>query len=156
MKRSWAWLGANVNQLTSIAAAVGVVVAAVGFGITWYQLAATTAALKAANTYTIQNDGRELLDTLEQRGFVRDLVTGKLTPENEKSAKFDLWKMFNFYLSVYRQSKADGITDEFRTSFIADYCGFVALPAVDTAWKKMVADKSLNEEQAKMRGQWCA
>lgn len=155
VKSPWTWLKDHVDAITSGAAILGVIVGAVGFWVTWYQLSATTAALKASNTYTIQSDARELLDTLEQRNFVRALIDGKLKAEDEPNARFDLWKMFNFYLSVYRQSKADGITDEFRQSFIRDFCGFLARPPVDMQWKNMAAEKRLSDEQIKMRGDWC-
>ncbi|MER9416706.1 hypothetical protein NKI95_12100 [Mesorhizobium sp. M0306] len=155
MSGACTWLKKNTDQITSAAAIAGVLVAGVGFWVTWYQLSETTAALKASNTYTIQNDGRELLDVVQGRGYVRDLLAGTLKPEDQTNAKFDIWKMLNFYLSVYRQSQADGITDEFRRAYVRDFCGFVALPGINAAWKEMIAEKSLNEQQINMREDWC-
>ncbi|TPJ77642.1 hypothetical protein [Mesorhizobium sp. B2-6-2] len=156
MKCFWSWLKANTDESQGLGALAGVLVAIIGFGVTYSQLRSANVTLQASNAYTIQKDGRELLDTIQENGFVRNLVDGKLKPEDQEKARFDLWKMFNFYLSVYRQSKAGGIGDEFRESYKRDFCGFVRLAQVDTEWKTMLADKSVSTEHTKMREDWCA
>ena len=151
----WNWLKDNADQAQALGALAGILVSVIGFGAAYVQLRSANTALQASNAYSIQKDGRELLDIVQQNGFVRDLVDGKLKPEDQQKAKFDVWKMFNFYLSVYRQSEAGGVSDEFRDSFKRDFCGFVELVPVEVEWKAMLDDKSVGTGHAKMREDWC-
>lgn len=151
----WAKLKSNSDQIGAASAIVGVLVGVAGFGFTYYQLSSATGVLQATNAYEIQKDARELVDGLaSDADFVAALNTG---PGQSDAAAFEtkLWRMFSFYLSIYRQSTADGISKKFATSFADDFCGFIGKPVVAAEWDKMQQSGKLGDSHAEMRKAWC-
>jgi hypothetical protein len=63
--------------------------------------------------------------------------------------------MQNFYLSVYRQSLARGLSDEFVSAFVIDFCDFQKQSFVSGAWEKMMAEGKLSSSHQEMRAEWC-
>ena len=143
------------DEIVGICAMLGVLVGVLGFGFTLYQLSKTTETLRAGNTYTIQKDGRELIEKLLVNREFRDAVTGTAAPKNETDVQEGLWRMFNFYLSVYRQSEANGLSRSVVNSFKKDFCEFVHLPKVGEYWKTLMATHRLGDDNAVMRKEWC-
>ena len=156
MRRLWKWLKDNAEPVGAGAAIVGVVVGVVGFWATWHQLTNATVALQAANGYAIQKDARELVDGMStDENFVAALNNG---PAPEKADAFDrkLWKMFNFYLSVYRQGVAEGLSSKFVAAFSDDFCRFIRRPVVSREWDKMQQNQMLGINHVEMRENWCS
>lgn len=151
----WLWLRTNVDPVTSLAAIVGVAVSIIGFGATIYQLSSTATALRATNTYQIQKDGRELDDVLQKDAAYLAVKQNKATPEQQVAAEYSVWKSLNFYLSVFRQVDAGGVSSEFSDSLAKDFCDFVKVPAVDNAWKDMMKNNNIGEPHKVMREKWC-
>lgn len=143
---------ARIQTITSV---VSCLVAAAGFAATFWQLSRTETTLRAANTYQVQKDGRELIEKIQSDDAVWPLLFGgnptPLTPE----AKATLWRMFNFQLGVYRQAKSRGLTTEYVASFKKDTCEFLAHPKIAASWDEMIRTGRLAEANTEMRGEWC-
>lgn len=144
-----AWLKDNSEAIQAVAAVAGVLVAAVGFFVAYWQLSLTSAALRASNTYTIQQDSRDLAGPVHKS--VKALANGKLSADEKESALVDLWKMFNLYLAVYRQDDMGGIGTKFAKSFRKDFCDTIKSPTIAAAWDELLARKSLNSDHLEMR-----
>jgi len=156
LKRIWAWLKTNSDQIAAVGAVVGVVVGIVGFWATWYQLSSTATALRAANGYSIQKDARELIDKLYNDGdFVASLATGQVKGSAEAFDK-NLWIMFNFYLAVYRQQVADGLSANLATAYAHDFCAFMRNQLVADHWSEMEKSEKIGGDHEAMRRKWCA
>lgn len=148
-----AWLKDNSDAVQAVAAVAGVVVAAIGFFVAYWQLSSTSAALKASNTYTIQHDARELAGQVQKS--VKALAAGSLSADEREAALVDLWKMFNFYLAVYRQDDVGGIGKKFAKSFRQDFCDTIKSPTIAAAWEELLARKSLGSDHIEMKETWC-
>jgi hypothetical protein len=149
------WLRDNSNEIVAATSVLGVLVGIIGFAFTVWQLRTTTDTLRASNTYDIQRDARELAENIQDNGFIPKLVAGTLPAEERGKAHVDGWKMFNFYLAVYRQSQAGGVSPEFERAFIVDFCDTVQKPAIDDLWAEMIKAKRLSKYNTAMREQWC-
>jgi hypothetical protein len=147
------WLGENAGAVQAIAAVAGVGVAVFGFYIAWCQLSATTNALQASNAYTIQRDARQIAG--EFLKSVKKLESEQTSPDEHQQALVELWKMFNFYLAVYRQAQAGGIGSNFAESFGKDFCDTIKRQSVAAAWDELKKRNSLNDQHIKMRETWC-
>lgn len=143
------------DEIASAAAIIGILVGVVGFGLTYCQLRSTSQALQAANSYQIQKDAREIIDGVAGDPKFVAFIKGAQEPADKDHIHGQLWKMMNFYLSVFRQSEANGLPSDFTTSFKADFCGFVARPPVALAVAEMTADGQLSQNHTKMRESWC-
>lgn len=150
------WLKDHSDAIQSAAAIVGVVVAIVGFGLTIWQLVDTNAALRASNTYDIQRDARDLVDDIQENGLVQQFANGTLAEDKKEKAMFDVWRMYNFYLGVFRQVQAGGVSEGFAQSFGEDFCQRVRHPKFDEAWEEMAEQKRISAAHVKMREVWCA
>jgi len=143
------------DEIGSAAAIFGVAVGVVGFWLTICQLKRTEETLRAANTYAVQQDARDIVDALISDEIFAAFVGGTGDPADKDRAIKKLWKMQNFYLSVYRQSKAGGLSESFTNSFRNDFCNFVVRPPVAAAWADMTAAGQLSKDNDSMRGDWC-
>lgn len=156
--------------------AVGVAIAAVGFVATTIALALTSCqiresrvVLQSTNAYQIQKDARELVETLLEQTIAlnktdsikfKDYLASSSQDtirKYEQEAVHAIGQMFNFYLSVYRQSKNKGISPDFAKAFAADFCQVYKTPSVQNYWMGRVQSrnppsKSLQE----MRNDWCS
>ncbi len=150
----WLCLKNNEAQIGIILALLSAVIAGGGFYAAWWQLSRTEQTLRAANTYQVQKDAREILDKLTaDKAFRTAVASGQGLSDPAVSDK--IWLMLNFYQAVYRQAIANGLSPEFVRSFKLDFCKFVGLPAIDAFWKKLEADHGLSESQIAMRKEWC-
>jgi hypothetical protein len=147
------WWNDNAGAMQAFAAIAGVIVALIGFCFALYQLSATTDALQASNAYTIQRDARQIAGEFLQS--VKKLESEQTSPDEYQQALVELWKMFNFYLAVYRQAQAGGIGSDFAESFSKDFCDTIKRQSVAAAWDELKKRNSLNDQHDKMRETWC-
>lgn len=151
-----AFLKKHSVEIGSLAAIVGVIIGVVGFTMTIYQLKITDRTLRAANSYQIQKDAREIIGKLSENGLMRKIMIGQPLSENEQAKiRVKLWKMHNFYLSVFRQYEVDGINEEFSKAFKNDFCSFIQIDQVTSEWKIMVSNKMLSKSHQRMKEVWC-
>jgi hypothetical protein len=155
LQKVWGWLATYKDQIGSLAAIIGVMIGFVGFTLTVWQIHETATALRAGNSYTIEDNARQLINQIENRGYVRKLISNTLPADQRTGADYDLWRMFNFYLAVYRQAKAGGVGREFKQDFRADFCGFLKWKAVSDEWDVFVKQNRLSDQNVAMRGAWC-
>lgn len=153
----------NLKTIATLASALFI---AGGFAATWIQMSNATRVVQAANTYQIQKDSRELSDRVYTREYMRILdsanssMTYVMTLEDaescnksvkcfrcKKDQRCDIldhlfrkgtWLMFNFYLSVYRQSKLEVIPPEIAEAFSIDFCKFLKNKPVKKIWLSIV------------------
>lgn len=152
--RLFQWLKTRKDEITATTAILGVLVGICGFWLTINQLSGTRETLQAANTYQVQKDARDVVDKLQAEPQFVDAMAGKpATAQSDFSDK--LWLMFNFDLSVFRQSEAKGLSQEFVSSFKDDFCQFLQKPIVSDEWKKMSNAQLLGASHEKMRKEWC-
>ncbi len=149
------WLARNSDAINAFAAIAGLFVGIFGFGATIYQLRDTAATLRASNTYEIQRDARDLNDDIQTKGSVPSLLAGNLAPADRGKAEADVWRMFNFYLSVYRQIAVGGVSESFGESFKADFCQFVQLKPVADLWQQFLSSDRIGKAYVEMREEWC-
>jgi hypothetical protein len=129
------WSKDNSDAVTALASVAGIAIAIIGFWLTIRQLQETQIALKAGNTYAIQKDARELIREIMDDQSFNDFVLNH-NPQKKYAAKTieDANRctavMFNFYLSVFRQHKTSGISDEFARSMGRDFSAFMSKAAV--------------------------
>ena len=152
------------EKITASAAIIAILVGIAGFVATvlqlsWArdQLARTEQTLRASNTYQVQKDARELLlNRLVNDQELRSVLASNTAPQDVKQEVRDkLWLMFNFYLSVYRQAQAGGLSEQFVTAFKQDFCEFLKKPVVDATWNKELQSGQLTVNYADMRKTWC-
>lgn len=150
-----AWLKTNSEAIGSFAAIAGLIVSVLGFGLTIWQLSETSEALRASNTYNIQKDARELINEVAARKNVVALIAGNASEDVRTAALDDIWKMLNFYLSVYRQAEAGGISSEISKSFGKDFCQFISRKNIPEAWDEMDKSIKIDQNHKTMKDKWC-
>jgi len=133
-----------------------VFVAAGGFYATWDQISKTKEALKAGNTYQIQKDGRELINSINAEGGMFLYLEGDDSESTIKQAKIDVWNMNNFYLSVYRQSQANGLSEEFVKQYKKDFCVFATNVEMQELVEGLKKRNAIGQRFESMKGDWCA
>ena len=151
------WLVVYKDKISSAASIVGLAIALGGFWLTIAQLGRTAEALRATNSYQIQKDARELAEKLRvDNVFGRALQAGApADPRDQITFSDDVWKLSNFYLAVFRQWKAGGISEDFYKSFGQDFCGLFGNKNFSDEWNKMSSEKKLNEAERNMKVEWC-
>ena len=109
MSKAWwkqNWLG--------VVQTIGVLGAAIGLLMTYFQLGAANrqieqaqTALRANTIFTIQKDGRELFQTLTSDpkvfAYVFDLSKGQADEELKLKARTRVGQLINYYASVYKK-----------------------------------------------------
>jgi len=148
------WLKTRKDEITASTALLGLVVGVTGFSLTLWQLNRTTTTLQAANTYQVQKDARDALEHYLADPQFSEALKGNYNTENEPTVANKLWLMFNFYLSVFRQSEAGGLSPGFASSFQADFCRFIKLPIVSEEWKKQLNQNRLTAIGAARARRW--
>jgi hypothetical protein len=152
------------EKITASAAIIAILVGIGGFIATVCQLSRardqlikTEQTLRASNTYQVQKDARDLLlNRLVNDEELRNAIASTTVPlEIKQEIRSKLWLMFNFYLSVYRQAQAGGLSEQFVTSFKQDFCEFLKKPLVDATWNKELQSGQLSVNYADMRKTWC-
>jgi hypothetical protein len=129
----------------------------IGLAFTAYQIHNTNLTLQATNAYAIQKDARELTSSLQDDDAFRDYIL-RHDPKKQYSqqiiadAQRGLGRLMNFYLSVFRQYKAGGISSGLDESFAKDFCEIMRNPIVGEYWQKSLAD---NAEHAGLKHAWC-
>jgi hypothetical protein len=101
-----------------------------GSCFTIYQISSTNSTLQATNAYSIQKDARELAIALPKEAAFYDYVirfdpNKTYSPELIADANRAIGRLINFYLSVFRQFQAGGISRNFAASFGRDFCDAV-------------------------------
>ena len=132
------WLHTNRDHITAISALVGVggaIIAIIALFLTYKQIRDAKRALQAGNTYEIQKEAREIIGRLYSNSdFNAHMFPefGAPPPPQSvvRSAEAQLGFFFHFYLSVYRQAKAGGLTKTLISSMGKDFKGFFSNPKV--------------------------
>ena len=156
MARLLALLRDRKDEIGSISAIVGVLIGFFGFFLTIQQLKSSGRTLQATNAYEIQKDARALIDEVSRDDLVQQAMSGKpLGAVDTVKLQGMLWKMQNFYLSVFRQKAAGGISTDFSSSFAADFCDFIKNPRISSDWDLMLKSGMLTKNHVKMREDWC-
>jgi hypothetical protein len=149
------WLKTRKDEITAGVAILAVLVNILGFWFTISQLSRATSTLQATNTYQVQKDARDVLEKILAEPEFGDAIRGKISADNESMVAQNLWIMFNFYLSVFRQAEANGLSPEFISSFKKDFCRFLEYPTVSAEWEKLSSEQRLGPSHEKMRREWC-
>lgn len=152
----WKTLGKHSNSITSVTSILAIPIAIIGFWATWEQISETKDALRAGNSYQIQKDGRELINEINASGGLFLFIEGDPSEEVRKKAKIDTWNMINFYLSVYRQVKSDGLNEEFKKQYIFDFCNFIGNLKIQSLLVDLKQRNSIGQRFEAMKGEWCA
>ena len=142
------------NETVAVYTAIAALVIGLGgFTLTLTQLANANRALKASNAYQIQRDARQLLELhLNDDTYKRTLFGQRQIDETFRN---QIWVNMNFYLSVFRQHRMGGLTDEFANSYKTDFCQFLRFPKVIKIWDCFVKEQKIAEPHEKMRTTWC-
>jgi len=144
------------TEIISLTSILLVVIGVVGFAMTICQLNVTQKSLKASNAYQIQRDARNLIGEVSKDGLVSRLAQDEELNEGQlEVTRQHLWKMFNFYLAVYRQEAAGGISEAFSDAFREDFCSFASLAPMSAQWEVMVKMNMLSEAHSSMKEDWC-
>lgn len=127
----------------------------IGLGFTIYQIHNTNETLQATNAYSIQKDARELVTALQNDKAFRQYVLENdpnASPAVIADAQRDIGRLLNFYLSVYRQYRASGISTLLAESFARDFCGVMKNPIIAEYWKARLAEST---ELKELKNAWC-
>jgi hypothetical protein len=129
----------------------------IGLGVTISQIHNTNVTLQATNAYAIQKDARDLVSELQNDVAFREYVlendpNKQYAASTVTEAKRDVGRLLNFYLSVYRQYKAGGISSLLAESFGKDFCGVMKNPIITGYWK---ANLETSPEHAELKHAWC-
>jgi hypothetical protein len=155
MSRLGTFLRTHKDEIGAATALLGVAIGSVGFYLTYAQLSRTEQTLRAANTYQVQKDAREIITKImAETSFRASLKKDKIEPDNTDFTD-KLWLMLNFYGSMFRQSKINGLSDDFVVAIRKDFCGFVANKAVASGWDILKSRDQLSETHEAMRASWC-
>jgi len=156
MSRLGDFLRNREKEISGTTAIVGVLIGIIGFWATWNQLSRTEETLRAANTYQIQKDAREIVSDLSKSEALQNAISSGIIKDDSKSEIIrDIWLMFNFYLSVYRQDEAGGLSSSFIDSFKKDFCGFISKKIISDTWDVLSKEGKLSDGHADMRRKWC-
>jgi hypothetical protein len=150
-----AFFSAHKDTITGLSFAAGLI----GLCFTIYQISNTNNTLQATNAYTIQKDARELTTALTKdvafSDYVLNFDPNKKYPANVVGdANRSIGLLINFYLGVFRQYKAGGITKSLAASFGRDFCDVVKRsPPVDAYFKATVSANKF--ELKELQDDWC-
>lgn len=152
------WFARNTGTVEAIAAVAGVGVSFGGFVLVICQLWQTQKALKAGNTYEIQRDARSMMPSVwdeDLQRFMREYTKPEqFETEQGKQAGRKIAKFIQFYLSVYRQYRARGITKALANSMARDFRSFFSHQAVKDYFERQRGDGAYTEEHAEMVNAW--
>ena len=143
MSKAWweqNWLG--------VVQTIGVLGAAIGLLMTYFQLVAANrqieqaqTALRANTIFTIQKDGRELFQSLTSDpkvyAYVFDLSKGQADEELKSKARTRVGQLINYYASVYNQYKAEAVDEKFWKTGLYELCLVLATPLGRSVWQQI-------------------
>ncbi len=92
---------------------------------------------------------------MDVRPNIEKLDTRTYSATEEPDVLADVWRMLNFYLSVYRQAKSGGLSRDFENAFGEDFCLFIGAQARSEAWDKLISSGKISKWHGKMREDWC-
>lgn len=153
------WLDHNADAITAFAAIAATIIALIGFGLTIAQLYQTQLALRAGNTYAIQKDGRELVGEIFGDGSFSAFLekpNKRVTATARAAARRKMGLLANFYLSVFRQHKAGGITPSLYKSMGDDFASFLKNAIVREFFIERLRGGAYGDEHKEMVRAWCA
>jgi hypothetical protein len=143
------------KAIVTAAAILSVVVGLFGFGMTIQQLRRAETTLRASNTYQVQKDGRELLQDVNKEASFQAFMESAGETDFDYPTSYNFWRVYNFYLVVYRQAKAGGLSKDFVRSYRVDFCGFVRRQAPARGWTELLAKNRIENQHVAMRRDWC-
>lgn len=149
------WIKTHNEAIVAVATVVSLLISIIGFGFMIWQLRETTRTLQASNTYEIQRDARSLSNEIRSKGHIEDLRNGTLASDMAASAETDAWLMFNFYLAVFRQVEAGGVTSTFGATFGEDFCFFLENEQILGLWSTFIDQRRLSSSHQRMKEIWC-
>jgi hypothetical protein len=157
----WWPINWGFNVIKNNIAVLGFAVAVFGFALTFNQFLNTVNTLQATNAYAIQKDARDLSLALENNPSYKDYVL-EYNPAKTyaDTVLYDAYRaigrFFNFYLSVFRQYEAGGISQKMADSFGRDFCGIMRSEKTQKTltdyWNLNLAS---NPDYERMRHAWC-
>ncbi len=149
-KAVWDWLKQNSQAVSAFAAtvqAVAVAFVVYQLWLTWTQISVARISTRASLEFQMQQDGRELLDSISPRvySFIFYPLPGQTSPISEKDLtkdeQFELNKkveeIINYYAAIWRLH-ANGVigesNDEYWKAYQTEFCNFVTLQNVHQSW----------------------
>ncbi|UGX94290.1 hypothetical protein G6321_00053655 [Bradyrhizobium barranii subsp. barranii] len=132
----------------------------IGLGFTIYQVGKTNSTLQATNGYAIQKDAREMIGTLRGEKAFSDYVlrfdpNKQYSDEIKNEANRSIALLLNFYLAVFRQYKAGGITDSLALSFGKDFCDDVINKSVPIKNFFIARASEKHDDFRELKNAWC-
>lgn len=139
-------------------AVVGFIVGIAGFILTYRQFVNTIITLQATNAYAIQKDARDLSLALQSdpsyRDYVLEHIPNKQYSEAVRAdAHRGIGRALNFYLGVFRQYEAGGISKKMADSFGRDFCG--TMKSQTTLAEYWTQNLASNPDYERMGHAWC-
>lgn len=152
----WTWVSKKADSIVALSTVVGLFVSVAGFGLTFWQLRQTTLQLQYSNEYSIRKDLRELIQEIAPKLRLECLAVPTDCDERQTMDTMQsLGLLFNFHQSVYRQSKASGISPAFKAQMADDFCQSFDRSEVSRFWETQVSAGHYKDERIAMRSEWC-
>lgn len=151
------------NSYIDIFAGIGYFTVFWGAILTVLQIRSTSRQIKAKFSYQIHKDGRELMDSIEERiiNVIESSLECECQPEEEVKAKRAIRKVLMFYSSVYHQFIFKNIDESEWMLLKEQFFSFLIKERVKKYWKNRIANnplwhsglRKLGNEYLKARGQ---
>ena len=116
-----------------------------------------TRQLQSSNEYNIRKDLRELVQNVRANHFKDSCLRSApdCDPAAQASTDFGLGLLFNFHHSVFLQSEAHGISEQFQKQMARDFCGWFNLAVAKDLWDRQTKAGNYDSERQRMRREWC-
>jgi hypothetical protein len=148
MSRAW-W---EQNWL-SVVQTVGVLGAALGLLLTYFQLGTANSqieqaknALRASTIFAIQKDGRELIQSIASEPkvyrLIFDLDKSIADPETKLKASVRIGQLINFYASIYNQYEAGAVDSKFWKTGLSELCQVLGTPLGAVVWREITSGRT--------------
>ena len=136
------WLG--------VVQTIGVVAAAIGLLLTYFQLGAANVqieqaknALRANTIFAIQKDGRELIQSIASEPkvyrFIFDLDKVPADQEVLLKASLRVGQLINYYASMYNQYEAGAVDTKFWKTGLSELCFVLETPFGASVWRQITS-----------------
>ncbi|MDP2334810.1 MAG: hypothetical protein Q8M19_29375 [Reyranella sp.] len=142
------WLKANWLNLFQT---LGILGAMVGLFLTYGQLSAANGqieqaknALRASTIFSIQKDGRELIQSISAEPKVYRLIfefdkSADADAETQLKARVRIGQLINFYASMFNQYQAGAVDGRFWKTGLAELCVVLSTPVGSAAWREITS-----------------